>query len=395
LCQQSLSHGRIRDAYVMEMFWVFAGVLSLVTVAGLLASGAAKTALPANRSEGALAIYKDQLTELERDVASGTLGADEAEAQRTEISRRLLAAAREQERAPSNARGMSKFAVLAVPLLAGLIYWQIGQRAMPDSPRADRLAKAEEILAALKDNPNADATGLDWDATLAVVEDQQAKTPDNVQGWAFLATSYRNLGRYGDAATAMAEVIRISGPSAELYGDLGEALVFDNKGLMTDRSSAVIAEALKLDPKHPKARYYAALDLLQEGKTADAKAAFEGLLADAPANAPWRAAVQGQLAKLQPSATAPQLSAEQMQNGAAMSAEDRAAMIRTMVDGLDEKLKSNPQDIEGWLRLIRARTVLNDTDKAQAALATARTTFATNDSNKKLLDDLATELKLK
>ncbi len=379
----------------MLMFWLLAGLLSLVTVAALLARGAARTTQPVNRSEGALAIYKDQLTELERDVASGTLGAEEAEAQRAEISRRLLAASKEQNGALPNIQAFPKVAVLAVPLVSGLIYLQIGQHATVDVPRADRLAKAEKILANLKDNPDADASELDWDATLAVVEDQQVKTPDNVLGWKFLARSYLNLSRYGDAANAMAEVIRISGPSAELYADLGEALVFDNKGLMTDRSSSIISEALKLDPKQPKARYYAALDLMQEGKAAEAKAAFESLLASAPANAPWRAAVEGQLAKLQSSATAPQLSAEQMQNGAAMSADDRTAMIRSMVDGLDEKLKANPQDIQGWLRLIRARTVLNDTDKAQVALATARATFATNDSNKKLLDDLATELKLK
>ena len=379
----------------MLMFLLLAGLLSLVTVAALLATGAAKTAQPVNRSEGALAIYKDQLTELERDVASGTLGAEEAEAQRAEISRRLLAASKEQDGVPPNSNVFPKLAVLAVPVIAGLVYLQIGQHASVDVPRADRLAKAEKILASLKDNPNADASELDWDATLAVVEDQQAKTPDNVLGWTFLARSYLNLGRYGDAATAMAEVIRVSGPSAELYADLGEALVFDNKGLMTDRSSSIIGEALKLDPKHPKARYYAALDLMQEGKVSDAKAAFESLLASAPATAPWRAAVEGQLAKLQPNAAAPQLSAEQMQNGAAMTPQDREAMIRSMVDGLDEKLKTNPQDIEGWLRLIRARKVLNDMDKAQAALATARATFATNDSNKKLLDDLATELELK
>jgi cytochrome c-type biogenesis protein CcmH len=379
----------------MLMFLMLAGLLSLLTVAALLATPEAKTTQPANRSDGALAIYKDQLAELERDVASGTLGAEEAEAQRAEISRRLLAASKERDLALPSSKVFPKVAVLAVPLIAGLIYLQIGQYTAVDVPRADRLAKAEKILATLKDNPNADASELDWDGTLAVVEDQQAKTPDNVLGWKFLARSYLNLGRYGDAANAMAEVIRISGPSAELYADLGEALVFENKGLMTDRSSAIITQALKLDPKQTKARYYAALDLMQEGKSAEAKAAFESLLASAPATAPWRAAVEGQLAKLQPSATAPQLSTEQMQQGAAMTPEDREAMIRSMVDGLEEKLKANPQDIEGWLRLIRARAVLNDTEKMQAALATARATFATVGSNKKLLDDLATELKLK
>jgi cytochrome c-type biogenesis protein CcmH len=96
-----------------------------------------------------------------------------------------------------------------------------------------------------------------------------------------------------------------------------------------------------------------------------------------------------------PTSTAPQISTEQVQNGEAMKPEERTAMIRSMVDGLDEKLKANPEDIEGWLRLIQARTVLGEVDKAKSALAIARATFATNSVNMKLLDDLATELKLK
>jgi cytochrome c-type biogenesis protein CcmH len=376
----------------MLMFWLPAAILCLATVAALLALKSPGPT-PA-RGEGALAIYKDQLTELDRDLAAGTISGDEAEAQRTEISRRLLAAAKAQDTPATASAAFPRLTVLAVPLLALLIYWQVGSHTMADAPRAERLAKAEQILASLRDNPNADASALDWDATLAVVEEQQAKTPDNVLGWKFLATSYLNLRRYGQAATAMSEVIRISGPSASLYADLAETLVFENKGLMGARSVAIIDAALKLDPQHPKALYYQALGLVQEGKPAEAKAIYERLLTDAPADAPWRQAVTAQLAKLNPSASAPQLSAEQMQSGEAMSADQQTAMIRSMVDGLGEKLKSDPGDVEGWLRLIRARTVLGEQDKAQAALATARATFATNAANMKLLNDLAMELKL-
>lgn len=379
----------------MLTFWLLAGLLSVISVLALLARSTANAPSNVNRSEGALAIYKDQLKELERDEVSGAVGGTEAESQRTEISRRLLIAAREQVPSEHGKSQFPKLLVLAVPLLAVLVYWQVGNGSMGDQPRADRLARAEKILEAFRTNPNADASGLDWDATLAVVEEQQAKTPDNVQGWKFLATSYLNLGRFADAANAMAEVMRISGPTAELYADIGEALVFDNKGLLTARSVNVIEQALKLNSRQPKALYYSALNLVQEGKTAEAKGAFQNLLANAPPDAPWKAAVEAQLAKLQPSATAPQISEEQIKGGEAMSPQDQSTMIRTMVDGLDAKLKTNPQDIEGWLRLIRARTVLAETEKAAKALANARATFAMNAVNMKLLDDLATELKLK
>jgi cytochrome c-type biogenesis protein CcmH len=379
----------------MLMFWLSAGVLTVITVAALLASGTAKLAQVAGRSEGALAIYKDQLAELERDCSTGVLGETEAEAQRTEISRRLLSAAHELDAATKSSSGFPKVLVLIVPMLAAALYWHVGNFGAADVPHQQRLAAAEKALATLKTDNSIDPANLDWPATLAVVEAQQQKTPNSLPGWKFLTTSYLSLGRFADAANAMTQVIRISGPSAPAYADLAEVLVFDNQGLMTERSLSIIREALKLDPKQPKALYYAALGLAQEGKTADAKLAFHTLLANAPADAPYRAAVQGQLARLEPNAAAPQLSAEQIQGGQAMKPEERTAMIRSMVDGLEGKLKNNPQDIEGWLRLIRARTVLGDGEKAAAAVATARATFATNAADMKLINDLAAELKLK
>jgi cytochrome c-type biogenesis protein CcmH len=365
----------------MLMFWLMAAVLCGITMAALLATGIAKSSPTAPRSEGALAIYKDQLTELERDVASGVLGEVEAESQRTEVSRRLLMASREQDySAPSKSRFPNAL-VLIVPVLAAALYWHLGKYNMPDVPRAERLAAAE--------------TSNDFEAMIARVEAQLEKQPDDVEGWQLLVSNYLNLGRFGDAANAMAQVIRISGPSSVLYADMGEALVYGNNGLMTAQAVAVFDEALKLDGNNAKALFYRGIGLSQEGKVAEAKATFQNLLDHAPADAPWKKAVEQQMAKLDPNGAAPKIGAEQMQNAEGMKPEERTAMIRGMVDGLDEKLKANPQDIEGWLRLIRARTVLDDADKATVALATARATFATNAADKKLIEDLAQELKLK
>ncbi len=365
----------------MVMFWVLAAVLCLATVYALSAVKTPVAGAPATHSDGALAIYKDQLTELDRDVASGVIAAEEAEAQRTEISRRLLAVGREATAEQPTSRQFPKLLVLAVPLLAAALYYQIGRYGVPDLPREQRLAAAE--------------TSNDWDALVARVEQQLEKNPNDVQGWQLLVPNYLQMGRYGDAARAMGRIAEISGPTAELYANMAEALVAENKGLMTERSIALAAQAIRLDAKHPKAMYYLALGLAQGGKATEAKEAFMALLSAAPADAPWRATVENELAKLQPSATAPKISEEQIQGAEGMAPEDRTAMVRSMVDGLDGKLKTNPDDLQGWLRLIRARTVLNDGDKATAALATARSTFATKPEQLKALDDLAKELNLK
>jgi cytochrome c-type biogenesis protein CcmH len=365
----------------MMMFWIFVSVLCLAATAMLLAVKPSSGTVGDARSTGAFAIYKDQLAELDRDVAAGVVSIDEVEPQRIEISRRLLVAGRESKILTEESGYFPKLLVLAVPVLAAAIYYQIGNYGFADVPRAQRLAAAE--------------TNNDWPALIARVEQQLEKNPGDVQGWQLLVPNYLNMGRYLDAARAMGRIAEINGPSAELYADIAEALVADNKGLMTDQASKVITEALKLDPKHPKSLFYHALDLAQEGKTVEAKVAFTSLLAAAPPNAKWRAAVENEIAKLQPSATAPQISAEQMQGAEGMAPEARLAMIRGMVDGLDGKLKTNPDDVEGWLRLIRARSVLSENDKAKAALLTARTTFATKPEQLKAIDNLAEELNLK
>ena len=365
----------------MIVFWLFAGVLSLATIAALLIGARKPDLTPDGRTAATLSIYKDQLAELEKDVAAGLVTAAEAEAQRTEIGRRILTISREQEALATVSAPRLKWAVLIVPLLAGAIYWQVGRVGFPDVPRESRLAEAE------KNN--------DFEALVARVEIHLEKNPGDVQGWQLLVPNYLNAGRFNDAANAINRIITISGPTAELYASMGEALVFGNNGLMNQASIASMKEALKLDPKLPKALYYNAMAMAQEGKKAEANAAFTALLAASPSDAPWRKAVEGQLAQLAPNAAAPQISEEQMQGAAGMTPEERQTMIRSMVDGLDEKLKVNPNDVEGWLRLIRARTVLNEADKASTALAAARTAFASDAEKLKMIDALALELNLK
>ncbi len=365
----------------MVMFWVLAVVLCAGVVVALASVKHTDTSVRDNRGAGALAIYKDQLAELDHEVSAGVLQVDEAEGQRTEISRRLLTASREVPPTPPAARPFSRLLLLLIPALAAVVYAQVGSFGLPDVPRADRLAAAE--------------TSNDWEALIARVEQQMEKNPDDVEGWQLLVPNYLNMGRFGDAARAMGQIARIKGPSAELYANMAEAFVFENKGLMTAQSVAIVQAALKIDAKEPKALYYAALGLAQEGKTADARVAFQNLLALSPPTAPWRKTVEQEIAKLAPNAAAPQISTEQMQGAAGLAPQDRMAMIRSMVDGLDEKLQSNPNDIEGWLRLIRARTVLKEDDKAASALSTARITFATKPDQLKFLDELAKELNLK
>ena len=91
---------------------------------------------------------------------------------------------------------------------------------------------------------------------------------------------------------------------------------------------------------------------------------------------------------------APALSQEQMAAAQNMNAADREAMIRSMVNGLEARLQSNGDDIEGWQRLIRARVVLGEMDKAKAAYGKARGHFGNKPDALATLEATAKELKI-
>ncbi len=360
------------------MIWIIFVFMAALVMAGLLLPVALRPGPVAQRQDYDRAVFRDQLAELDRDVARGAIAPAEAEAARNEISRRLLQAA--TPAAPRTAiAGKPIVAVTGaalVPALALLLYVQLGHPTMPDVPLAARLDNAVQ--------------NQDFDALIAKVEKHLAVKPDDVEGWRVLAPAYRGVRRWDDAASAYANLFKLEVPTPALIADYGEMLVFANEGMVTAEASRAFGEALKLDPKLPKARFFNALALKQEGKHGDARAALEALLSESPNGAPWRKAVETELKDL--ASLAPALTQDQMAEGASMSAGDRDVMIRSMVDGLEAKLKDDGNNLEGWQRLIRARTVLREPDKAKAALTAAKEVFRGKPEAVAALDGLAREL---
>ena len=364
-------------------FWLPAVLLTGLCALALLFGARGSTSATATNGDAKLAIYKDQLNEIERDLASGLLPVAEAEAQRTEVSRRLLSVARLETKniAPEPSRNFRMALAVLIPLLAIPAYMKLGQPEFRDVPRALRLANAQQ--------------NSDLPAMIAQVEDHLWEKPNDASGWQILIPNYMSMERYADAANAMVQVMRLKGPDATLYANFAEAMTLSNKGLMGPEAISAIDEALKLDANSPKARFYKAMAIAQSGKKADALLNYKSLLADSAPDAPWRGMVNDEIVRLEGSGAAPDISNEQMASAKDMTTEDRTEMIRGMVDGLEDKLKTDANDLEGWLRIIRARTVLNDLDKAKAAFATATATFQQDARAMALLNGLAEELKLK
>ncbi|TPW32772.1 c-type cytochrome biogenesis protein CcmI [Pararhizobium mangrovi] len=352
-----------------------------------------------------VAVYRDQLSEIERDLASGTIGPTEAESARAEVGRRLLKAAREEARPErpedGGTGGIVPFrlaiiglVVVLVPLVGVASYARLGNPDLADEPLSARLAGPDG---------SPEMAGL-----IGKAEARLRANPEDGRGWDVLAPIYTRVGRIQDATIAWRNAIRLLGPTARRQAGLGETIVMENGGGMTDEAKAAFQAALQADPGDAKARFFLALGEAQDGKYDTALADFRALETDSADDAPWLPAVRQQIAALagaqaagdgdavaaaagvpegEGDGTVPGgPNAAEIAAASKMSGGDRTAMIRGMVSRLDAKLADAPEDAEGWRRLVRSYMVLGDPAKARDALARALKVFpADSDHGRQLV----------
>jgi cytochrome c-type biogenesis protein CcmH len=353
----------------MTLWFVFA----LMTVAAIFAVLWPLSRGGRPQSQGSEAtVYRDQLAEIDRDVGAGLIGSAEAEAARVEIGRRLLAAA-DGARDPlvaSNTRLRRTAALVALvglPVVAVALYLPLGSPLLRDFPLAERTRTpdATQPLGNL----------------VAQVEAHLEKNPTDGRGWNVLAPVLTRLGRYDEAVRAYRNSIAYNGDSSERRADLGEALAAAAGGVVTSDAKAEFERAVALNADEVKASYFLGLAAEQDGRGDEAASIWRGLLAKAPPDAPWRPLVQAALARVDGGVSAPALPDDAVAAAKNMTEADRGAMIRGMVERLAVRLKQNGDDVEGWLRLVRAYMVMGDRDKAKGALIDARQAVA-NDAER-------------
>jgi len=349
---------------------VLAAAVSLTVLVPLFRSGAGSRGM----ADQEMSVYRDQLGELERDLERGVIAPAEAEAARTEIARRLIRADSARQTLPgaqseTPRRIAAAAAVVAMPLLALGLYVSLGNPGLPDAPLAARLSAPPEQQ--------------DIAVLVAKVEEHLAANPDDLQGWRVLAPIYVRAGDFDAASAAFRNIVRIAGSSAATEGDLGEAILRGNDGTVTAEARAAFERAVADDPKDIRGRFYLALADAQAGRTAEAATALRALIAEAPPGATWAIGMREMLADLEGAApdtavasTQPGPTAADIEAAGAMSGNDRATMIEGMVAQLAERLQSEPNDAEGWARLVRSYMVLGRRDDARAALDEARSALA-------------------
>lgn len=213
----------------------------------------------------------------------------------------------------------------------------------------------------------------DLPGLVSLLAQRVRERPQDPRGWTLLGRGYLTVGDPVDAAAAFKRGILVSAPPERppLYSAYGESLTIAAQGTVTDEAENAFRAALAENPRDFASRYYLGLAYASRRDVPHALALWQSLLAEAPADAPWRADLVDRIAAL-------------------TSATGAAPNVAQMVASLAERLRRQPQDFDGWQRLIRAYTVMGRLTDAKGTLAEARRTFR---SDKGLQARLAAEAK--
>jgi cytochrome c-type biogenesis protein CcmH len=337
-------------------------------------------AMPPETNRFDQAVYRDQLRELERDIARGMVNESEAAGARLEIQRRLLAAAgRPDSGLPRRGRSPVMAGVVALVISGGSIglYLLLGAPTVPDMPIASRKI----------DIPAAGA-GAEQSALLTALtrlRERLAAEPSNGELWLLYARTTASLDQWENAADGYRRAIDLGQKGPEVLSAYGEMLVLQARGVVTPAARAALIAAQNADPKSDVARYYLALAAGQAGETGKAINMLQGLVADMPEDSPMRGEVGKRIAETAKAAGMPVPALAQgrppagpgpneigpdaaMQDAAAkMPENERKDMIRAMVARLAARMETSPNDLDGWLRLARAYSVLGEANNAADA----------------------------
>lgn len=411
--------------------WIILTLMVAIVAAVLTIPLVRRHEARADARTATLAVLRDQLADVDVQLAAGAIPPADAEGLRLEIKRRMLAAGHipEEARAALASRTLSGMAIglaALVALAGGALYATMGKPG---------LAGTSVPLAAATGPAPADGAATEGAGEIAALvaglEKKVAANADDPEGWRMLGWSYFQMQRFDDSARAYGKAVALKPDGAGFQSAYGEALVQAANGTVTPAAAEAFAKARAQDGADARARYFLGVKKQQDGDAAGALDDWIALLGESATDAPWvpqlrsvieqtardaRIDVSTRLAALRPPASGgasvaappmpgpadtaasapagvmPGPSAEQVAGAAAMTAGDRQAMIRGMVDGLAKKLQANPRDEAGWLRLMRARSVLGDDAAAATARNAALAAFAGDAAAQARIRAAATEI---
>ena len=383
------------------MIWAVSTLMAIAVVFAILRAFFV-TPKGTKAAELDVQVYKDQLQSLDGELERGIITGDEADATRLEISRRVLAAdKRAQAEDVAQRTGVSKplLVVIGLVLLGGSLglYGLMGSPKLPDQPLVARQEAARIARANRPNQAQAEAevvvgqipAGIpaEYLALVKKLRETMEEHANDAEGWQLLAMHEARIGNIRAAWRAKDKAINLLGEQAlgRDYADLAEFMIVATNGYVSTDAEMALANALRLDAKSPRARYYSGLALAQNGRPDVAYRMWVGLLEEGPEDAPWIGLIRGQIGPVARAAgidtgdqNAPGPSTAQIEAAGDMTPEERQEMIRGMVAGLAGRLAQTGGTPAEWARLIRAYGTLGETGKAAAIWTEARGTFDGN-----------------
>lgn len=392
------------------LFWIISAALALLIAALFALALLTRRAEAEHPAAYDLRIYRDQLKEVERDLARGVINEADAERIRTEVGRRVLTADAQlaiadvtshQPRALTTAIAVA----IALVLTGGgfAIYNQLGTPGLGDLPYKARLQAAsdtytsrdsqESFLARLPARPTAQPDE-NYAALVERLREAVASRPEDLQGQQFLAQSEARLGNFAAAQAAQSAVIRLKGTDASAtdHVTLAQMYITEADGYVSPEAEAALRGALRADRRDPVARYFLGQMWLQNDRPDRAFGLWSQLLNEGPEAAPWIAPIRQSIDDIAwlagvdytqpaPSNTAtdmPGPSVQDIENAGEMTPEERQEMVQSMVQRLNDRLATEGGTPDEWARLISAYGSLGDEGRARAIWLEAQERFGDN-----------------
>ena len=238
----------------MTLFWVVAacllGAALMFVIPPLLLQR--KTAAMLERSRINIAIYKNQLIELEEDLVAGDVDQAHYDKGRQEIERRLLEDTAMVEQAAVNSGKTLNVAttavlVLAMPLAAVSLYLQLGSPAAIDP--------ATHVAQPTNSAPHGQSEAemqAQIEGMVGKLAQRLQENPSDIEGWVMLGRSFSVLGRYDDAVAAYQKSMQFVGEDATLLADYADAMAMANGGNLAGEPTGLLEKALKIEPQNQK-----------------------------------------------------------------------------------------------------------------------------------------------
>lgn len=277
-------------------------------------------------------------------------------------------------------RGLALLCLGGVIAGAGGVYAINGQPGLDGQPYQARMERIRDV----------DPVSLGPAEQEELLRDTIRRDPDAVEALTRLARYLGRTGREREAIRFFGLALR-QGENPQTFVEYAEVIISLNEGLVTDQALLLLEEAAERDPRLAEPSFYFGLAAFQSGDRVTATERWIETVLMLPPDDPYRSITASRAAEM---LSRPALGPSQEGGQASGDEAQMVSRIESMVDGVATRLADNPEDLSGWLTLVRARIVLDQTDQAGADYAAARAVFDSRDGARDILIEMGLALGL-